>query len=114
MTIRTVEYGWKAIEEVERSEVSFDLILLDGILSDMSGAALISAVYANPKTKNLPVIVLTALRSNGELDRLADAGAIAVIEKPFDPISLPDQLRAHLARRDRGSVRWWASDPSTR
>ncbi|WP_161989062.1 response regulator [Sphingomonas glacialis] len=114
MTVRTVEYGWEAIEEVERDEVSFDLILLDGILSDMSGAALITAVHANPKTKNLPVIILTALRSNSELDHLADAGANAVMEKPFDPISLANQLRAHLALRDGRCVRWWASDPSTR
>lgn len=114
MTFRTVEYGWEAIEEVERSEVSFDLILLDGILSDMSGAALITAVHANPKTKNLPVIILTALRSNSELDHLADAGAIAVMEKPFDPISLASQLRAHLDRRDSPCVRWWVSDPSAR
>ncbi len=114
IALRTVAYGWEVLDEVEHSPVSFDLILLDAILPDMSGVALIEALHADARTRTIPVIVLTAMRTGSELDRLADAGAIAVMEKPFDPIVLADRLRGHLARRGNGCDRWWASAPSAR
>ncbi len=114
IVVRIVASGWEGIEEVERSPVRFDLILLDALLPDMSGVALIEALHADPRARKTPVIALTAMRTGGALDRLADAGVIAVMEKPFDPIGLADRLRSHLARRGGSCDRWWAKARPTR
>lgn len=108
IAVCTVGLGSEAVEEVNRSPVRFDLVLLDTSLADMAGVDLVEALHADQDGGDPPVIVLTTFRSATDLDRLADAGVIAVMEKPFDPIALADDVRRHLARGDAGCVRWWA------
>ncbi|WP_010160808.1 response regulator [Sphingomonas sp. PAMC 26617] len=111
---RTAECGSDAMEEV-RSGAAFDLIVSDAMLPDMSGVALLRRLFVDVGSTAPPVVMLTALRWDQELDRLADAGAIAVISKPFDPLILADQLRHHLDHRNRPCLRWWtAAQPDRR
>lgn len=74
-----------------------DVVLLDVRLTDEDGAALLEALRAQPATRSVPVVFLTAETRADEITRLRGLGAAAVLTKPFDPLTLPERLRAALA-----------------
>jgi len=61
-----------------------DLILLDLHLPDMSGLEVLSQLRANAETQDLPVVVLSADATPGQVDRVLAAGARAYLTKPID------------------------------
>ncbi len=69
-----------------------DAILLDVMLPDMDGAATFKKLQGNPATAQIPVILLTAKVQSADQRRFANLGVAAVIAKPFDPVTLPDQI----------------------
>lgn len=75
-----------------------DLMLLDWMLPDLSGIEFARKLRADPRTRELPIIMLTA-RST-ESDKLGgfDAGADDYITKPFSPRELIARIRALLRR----------------
>lgn len=89
--------------------MAVDLVVMDAMLPDMSSVALLQLLFKDVGWTLPPVVILTALRSDRELDRLADAGVIAVMAKPFDPLTFAAQLRHHLAQRDQPCRRWWSA-----
>lgn len=76
-----------------------DVILLDWMLPGDSGVSLAKRWRANPRTKSVPIIMLTA--RGDEIDRVAglDAGADDYITKPFSTKELLARVRAVLRRR---------------
>lgn len=76
-----------------------DLILLDWMLPGESGLVLAKRWRADPRTQNVPLIMLTA--RGDEADRVAglDAGADDYIAKPFSTKELLARVRAVLRRR---------------
>jgi two-component system phosphate regulon response regulator PhoB len=76
-----------------------DVILLDWMLPGESGLVLAKRWRANPRTKQVPIIMLTA--RGDESDRVAglDAGADDYIAKPFSTKELLARVRAVLRRR---------------
>ena len=76
-----------------------DLILLDWMLPGESGLSLAKKWRAEPRTKDVPVIMLTA--RGDEMDRVAglDAGADDYMAKPFSTKELLARVRAVLRRR---------------
>jgi CheY-like chemotaxis protein len=74
-----------------------DAILLDMMMPGMDGPATLAALRANVLTGTIPVVFLTAKAQSSEIDRLLTLGAKGVLTKPFDPMTLPDLLRATLA-----------------
>jgi CheY-like chemotaxis protein len=74
-----------------------DLILLDMMMPDMDGMATLGALRAEPESAAVPVIFMTAKVQGGEVERYLRAGAAGVIEKPFDPLALPAQIKRILA-----------------
>jgi two-component system, OmpR family, response regulator len=73
-----------------------DAILLDVMMPGMDGPATLQALRAEPATAGIPVLFLTAKAMSSEVDRLKQLGAIAVLTKPFDPMTLPAEVRAAL------------------
>jgi len=73
-----------------------DAVLLDVMMPLMDGPSTLVALRATPETAGIPVIFLTAKAQPSELERLRGLGAQGVLTKPFDPIRLPDDLRALL------------------
>lgn len=65
-----------------------DIALLDMMMPVTGGAELLAALRANPATAALPVVLVTA--GTPDLSGMDVAG---VISKPFDPLSLPGQVR---------------------
>jgi two-component system phosphate regulon response regulator PhoB len=76
-----------------------DLVLLDWMLPDQPGIEIAKRLRADPRTRDLPVIMLTA--RSAESDKLGgfDAGADDYVTKPFSPRELLARVKALLRRR---------------
>ena len=76
-----------------------DIVLLDVMMPTMDGPATLAALRENPKTSGIPVIFMTARAQARELDRFRSLGALGVIAKPFDPMTLATSVRDYLPPR---------------
>ena len=89
-----------SIEEGEKSLASnkIDVIILDLMLPDGSGLTLCRDIKSEPKTKNIPVIILTA--KTEEVDRVVgfELGADDYVTKPFSVRELILRVKAILKR----------------
>jgi CheY-like chemotaxis protein len=75
-----------------------DLILLDVMMPGMNGPETLARLRAIPATATTPVVFLTARVQAEEVAELRALGAAEVLSKPFDPMTLSDQLRRIWAR----------------
>jgi CheY-like chemotaxis protein len=73
-----------------------DVILLDVMMPMMDGPATLARLRDNPKTADIPVIFMTARAQTRELDRFRSLGAVGVIAKPFDPMTLATSIRHYV------------------
>lgn len=74
------------------------LVLLDQMLPGMDGTRLLAHLRAQERTRNIPVIMLTAKDSEMDKVRSLDAGADDYIVKPFGVMELLSRIRAVLRR----------------
>jgi CheY-like chemotaxis protein len=82
-----------------------DVILLDVMMPVMDGPATLTRLRENPLTAAIPVVFMTARAQSRELDLFRSLGAIGVIPKPFDPMTLAASVRAQVeSPRDRLDV----------
>jgi CheY-like chemotaxis protein len=72
-----------------------DVILLDVMMPDLDGPATFLQLKAEPSTRHIPVILLTAKNLDPATDQLA-RDVVAIIAKPFDPMRLAGQVSAAL------------------
>lgn len=70
-----------------------DLILLDIMMPMMSGYDVCRQLKSNPQTKMIPVICVTSAQSPDTRDKARDAGAQALLMKPFATEELIAQVR---------------------
>ena len=75
-----------------------DLILLDIMLPDEDGYRIVRRLRSNPKTKNIPVMVITAKTTEMDMVKGLDDGADDYIRKPFSVMELLSRVRALLRR----------------
>jgi CheY-like chemotaxis protein len=61
-----------------------DLILLDLHLPDLGGDTVLQRLRAHPRTKNIPIIMVSADATPGQIRKLKDLGASEYVTKPFD------------------------------
>jgi CheY-like chemotaxis protein len=73
-----------------------DAILLDIMMPDLDEPATFQKLQANPATRHIPVILLTAKGRSAEGHFFAELGVTGVINKPFNPLKLADQVAAAL------------------
>jgi len=69
-----------------------DLILMDVMMPQMDGPTTLQALRALPATDHTPIIFITAKVQPYEIERYYTLGAIGVISKPFDPMTLPTRI----------------------
>ena len=72
-----------------------DLVLLDVMMPDMSGPETLLALRQQPGMKGVPVVFITAKAMPDEVEALLQHGATGVIVKPFDPVTLPQDIRIY-------------------
>jgi CheY-like chemotaxis protein len=75
-----------------------DLILLDLNLPDLQGDAVLARLQADPLTRAIPVVIVSADATPGQIERLLAAGAHDYLTKPLQVRRLLDLLDAMLAR----------------
>ena len=73
-----------------------DLILLDVMMPRLDGPATLARLRANQLTAQVPVVFITARTQAPEQARLLALGAMGVIAKPFDPMTLASVVRGYL------------------
>ena len=71
-----------------------DVILLDMMMPTMDGSETLAALRLQPATATTPVIFLTAKAVLVEVERMRALGAAGVLIKPFDPRTLPGDVKA--------------------
>jgi CheY-like chemotaxis protein len=76
----------------------YDAFLLDGMMPVMDGYETCRRLKSHPATADTPVVFLTAKTQRDEVARARAVGAVACLNKPFDPLTLADELRAALGR----------------
>jgi CheY-like chemotaxis protein len=91
--------GWQVIVASSGLEGSItaereqpDAILLDVMMPDMDGLDTFSKLQANPATRSIPVILLTAKVQSTDLQHYTELGIRSTIAKPFSPLDLAQQI----------------------
>jgi len=74
--------------------VNPDLILMDVMMPGMDGPTTLQELKKIPELSGTPVIFMTAKVQPQEVQQYKDLGALDVIAKPFDPMSLADNVRS--------------------
>lgn len=82
--------GRRGIEVAEREHP--DAILLDVMMPGMDGPQTIEELKAHEATTGIPVLFLTAKLQPADCERYHGLGAAGVLSKPFDPMTLPDEV----------------------
>ena len=75
-----------------------DLIVLDLNLPDMPGADVLKRLKADPSTREIPVVVLTADASKRQAERVKELGAAEYLTKPLDVSKFLKIIANNLAR----------------
>ena len=88
--LRVCSSGPEALETAP--EFDPDLVLLDVMMPEMDGPQVLAALREMPETRDTPIIFLTAKVQPQEVQRFRDLGARGVIAKPFDPMSLAEEV----------------------
>jgi CheY-like chemotaxis protein len=73
-----------------------DIILLDVMMPVMDGAATLIRLRESARTAGIPVIFMTARAQAREVDRFRSLGALGVIPKPFDSMTLAASVRSYV------------------
>jgi CheY-like chemotaxis protein len=93
-TTRNCGSGKEAL--VVAAEWMPDFILLDVMMPVMDGPATLALLRSNDRTANIPVIFMTARAQACEVDNFRALGAVGVIAKPFDPMTLSASVRSYV------------------
>lgn len=88
--VLTASSGAEGIEMATRHKP--DAILLDVMMPDMDGPATFQRLQAGDATRAIPVILLTAKVQATDQRSFERLGGSGLLSKPFDPMTLPDQV----------------------
>lgn len=80
-------------------EVQPDLILLDIMMPKLSGFEVCQQLRKDPATKNIPILMVTALNEIGDIEKAVQAGADDFLTKPINRIELSLRVRSLLKVR---------------
>jgi len=88
------------VEAIERLvEATFDLVLLDVMMPEMDGFAVLERLRADPVLSRVPVVMISAVDEVASVARCIELGAVDYLPKPFNPVVLKARVSATLARK---------------
>lgn len=94
----SVGSGAEALAQLDRVRPS--IVLLDLVMPQPDGYQILRILRARPETRDLPVVVLTALDAEDEIAKAFEAGADDFVKKPFKPVELVARVRGQLRLRE--------------
>lgn len=89
--IRIANTGAQALDELE--SYTPQLILMDVMMPELDGISTLGRLKEDKDRCSIPVIFMTAKAQPQEIESYRGMGAIDVITKPFDPMTLPDRVK---------------------
>ena len=98
--IQAADSGEKALTLAERTPRP-DVILLDIVMPDMDGYAVIKALKNNPKTQAIPVMFVTALDGASDEQKGIELGAVDYITKPFKMPVVKARVRSQILLKQK-------------
>ncbi len=104
--VRAANSGSRALR-IAASEPRPDLVLLDIMMPEMDGYAVLERLRADPATRDLPVIFVTAMDAVADEEKGLQLGAVDYITKPIQPAIVLARVRAHLELKQ---ARDWLKD----
>jgi signal transduction histidine kinase len=95
--VTLAQSGPEALEMLQAQP--FDVVLLDIMMPEMDGFAVLERIKGSNALRDLPVIVISALDEMDSVARCIEMGAEDYLPKPFNPILLQARLRASLQKK---------------
>lgn len=95
--IDEAEDGAQAYEKVEQND--YDFIVSDWNMPNMTGLELLKAVRANPKSKNIPFLMVTAEADKENIVEAVKSGVSNYVVKPFNAGTLKEKIDKIFANR---------------
>ncbi len=89
--------GVDALEKIEQCRP--DLILLDIMMPRMSGFEVCRKLKSDPVTRDIPIIMVTALNELGDIERGVESGTDDFLSKPVNRLELLTRVRTLLKLR---------------
>jgi CheY-like chemotaxis protein len=89
--------GRAALELLHDS--AFDLMLLDVLMPELDGYEVLERAKGDPATRNVPIIMISALDDVASVVRCIERGAEDYLPKPFDPVLLKARVTASLEKK---------------
>ncbi|WAC20874.1 response regulator transcription factor [Luteolibacter sp. SL250] len=86
ISVESAYNGREALEMAERSRP--DLLILDGMMPELDGFAVLREWKARESLRNIPVVMLTARNREGDVVGALGEGAVDYLTKPFSPAEL--------------------------
>jgi CheY-like chemotaxis protein len=96
--ILTASSGRKGIETAAREQP--DAILMDVMMPGMDGPTTFKQLQQNAATSHIPVVLLTAKVQGVDQRRFAGLGVAGILFKPFDPLTLAEQISVALGWKE--------------
>ncbi len=95
--VDAAENGRHALELVAQG--AYDLVLLDVLMPELDGYAVLDALKGSSATRDIPVIMISALDELPGIVRCIERGAEDYLHKPFDPVLLRARISASLDKK---------------
>jgi len=96
-TIDLAYSGTEALEKVARAQP--DIILLDIMMPDTSGFEVCRRLKSDPETRDVPIIMVTALTQVEDVEKAVEAGTDDFLSKPVNRIELVTRVKSLLRLR---------------
>lgn len=87
---KTVASGKECLQVLQTE--AFDAIILDISMPEMDGYEVYERLQSDPRTRSIPVILLTAKVSPRDRQRFQQMGVTGAIGKPIDPLALNEEI----------------------
>ncbi|RLA71574.1 MAG: diguanylate cyclase response regulator [Epsilonproteobacteria bacterium] len=98
----SVESAHDGLEVLLRQKV--DIILLDVMMPEIDGYEAARMIKSNKKTKNIPIIFLTAKKDDNSIEQCYASGGDDYVNKPFNNIELLARISFHLRLKEKGKL----------
>ncbi len=100
--LQCCESGMQALDTAPQFHP--DLVLLDVMMPGMNGIQTFRSLKQIPEFADTPIIFVTAKAQKHEIQQYKSLGAIEVIPKPFDPVTLPSEIRGIWQRNQSAQI----------